>query len=153
MRPLLTASLLLFSAFAWAQAEFEPFDSEVDRLRYQALTEEMRCPKCQNQNLADSNSPIAQDLRREIHRMVSDGRSDREIVDFMVARYGEFVLYRPRWDANTQWLWLVPGALLFAGGAVVLTLSRRRRTAVAASLSEDDQRRLQQLLQDEDRNP
>lgn len=135
---------------AWADIDAQSFGNEVDRVRYQALIEEMRCPKCQNQNLADSNSPIAMDLRREVHRMVADGRSDKEIVDFMVARYGEFVLYRPRWDQNTRWLWLLPAGILLVGGVVVLMLVQRKRATVSpAPLAEVDAERLQQLLQEE----
>lgn len=145
---------LFYLAPAWAEIDAQSFDNQVDQQRYQSLIEEMRCPKCQNQNLADSNSPIAHDLRREVHRMVADGRSDKEIVDFMVGRYGEFVLYRPRWDQNTRWLWLAPGLLLVVGGVVIWRLVRRRRgSATPAPLAEVDQARLQQLLRSEDAEP
>ena len=76
------------------------FKGEVERERFRSLTEELRCPKCQNQNIADSNAPIATDLRREIYRMLDDGRSDKEIVDFLVMRYGDFVMYKPPLDSR-----------------------------------------------------
>ena len=81
------------------------FKDEVERERFRSLTEELRCPKCQNQNIADSNAPIATDLRREIYRMLDDGRSDKEIVDFLVMRYGDFVMYKPPLDSRTWLLW------------------------------------------------
>src|SRR5690625_1667978 len=84
------------------------FDNEVDRKRYVSFIEEMRCPKCQNQNLSGSDSPIAADLRRELYFLIQDGRSDMEIVDFMVERYGEYILYRPRLSSATVLLWFGP---------------------------------------------
>ena len=88
------------------------FKDEVERERFRSLTEELRCPKCQNQNIADSNAPIATDLRREIYRMLDDGRSDKEIVDFLVMRYGDFVMYKPPLDSRTWLLWYGPFGLL-----------------------------------------
>ncbi len=77
-------------------------------VRYQKFIEELRCPKCQNQNLAGSNSPISEDLRREIYRLIDDGKSDTEIVQFMLDRYGDFILYRPRLTSETAILWAAP---------------------------------------------
>ena len=88
--------LCLFSSLSMAVVETYDFDNEVDRNRYHQFVDELRCPKCQNQNLAGSNAPIAKDLRRELHRLLQDGQTDTQIVDFMVDRYGDFVLYRPR---------------------------------------------------------
>lgn len=115
------------------------------------LTEELRCPKCQNQNIADSNAPIANDLRREIHRMLDEGQSDEQIVDFLVTRYGDFVMYRPPLTAKTLLLWFGPAALLLLALLVVLNIVRRRRQAasaptVTAELSDAERQRLSQLL-------
>ena len=88
--------------------------------RYQVLSAELRCPKCQNQNIADSNAPIAQDLRKRLYQQLEEGASDDEILDYMVARYGEFVRYRPRFSGATAILWLAPVLLLLAGAVVVL---------------------------------
>ncbi len=107
------------------------FDSDLQRHRYQDFIEELRCPKCQNQNLAGSNSPISADLRRELHRLLLEGKSDQEIVDYMVSRYGEFVLYRPPLNQHTLVLWLMPVALLALGALVVIVLVRRKSSAVA----------------------
>ncbi len=125
------------------------FEDEVTRQRYLSFIEEMRCPKCQNQNLAGSDSPIAADLRRELYLLLEDGKSDKEIVDFMVARYGDYVLYRPPMKSSTVLLWALPATLLLLGGVVVgLTLRNRARQKMAAAvLSTDEQGRLQGLLE------
>lgn len=115
--------LMLCSGYAHAAIESYEFQNEEQRDRYQQLTEELRCPKCQNQNLADSDSQIAADLRRELHQQLLDGKSDEAIVDFMRDRYGDFVLYKPRIQGNTLLLWLGPVALLLV---VALLLWRSR---------------------------
>jgi cytochrome c-type biogenesis protein CcmH len=140
--------VLLAAVPAGAVIETYEFSSPELEQRFQALSRELRCPKCQNNDIADSNAPISQDLRRQLHEQLEAGASDEEILDFMVARYGEFVRYRPRFAGVTTLLWLAPGFLLLLGVvAVVATLrSRRRLPGQAASLSEDEQRRLQELL-------
>jgi len=112
------------------------------------LSAELRCPKCQNQNIADSNAPIAQDLRKLLHQQLEAGAGDEEILDYMVARYGEFVRYRPSFDGATAVLWLAPILLLLLGIIVVaLTLrGRRGNSAGAAALDADDEQRLRELL-------
>ena len=98
--------------------------------RYRQLIEEYRCPKCQNQNLAGSDSPISADLRREIRRMLEEGDSDEQISDYLVARYGDFVLYRPRLTQGTYLLWWGPGLLLLIGLSVAaIVISRQRAKA------------------------
>lgn len=92
-----------------------PFDNDVDRERFQQFTEEMRCPKCQSQNLAGSDAPISQDLKRELHRLIAAGKTDDEVVDFMVASYGDYVLYKPRVEGTNLVLWLSPFILLLVG--------------------------------------
>jgi cytochrome c-type biogenesis protein CcmH len=118
--------------------------------RYQQLSEELRCPKCQNQNIADSNAPIAQDLRKLLHQQLEQGASDGEILDYMVARYGEFVRYRPRFGGANLALWLAP-VLLLCAAIVVLILTLRSRSKAAASgtafLSAEEQARLRSLLE------
>ncbi|MCV6587881.1 MAG: cytochrome c-type biogenesis protein CcmH [Marinobacterium sp.] len=118
---------LLLTVQVQAAIDTYEFRDEASRERFRQLTEELRCPKCQNQNLADSNSPIAKDLRTEVHRMLGENQSDDEIVDFMVARYGEFVLYKPRKNASTWILWYGPFVLLGVGVAVLLFIARRKR--------------------------
>lgn len=95
--------------------------------RYQKLTVELRCLVCQNQNLADSDAPLAQDLRREIYNMMQAGRTDDEIKQFLIDRYGDFVLYMPPVKGNTLVLWLMPAVLLLGGALVVLIAVRKRK--------------------------
>lgn len=141
--------LLLLSFSSFAAIEVHEFDNDVDRQRYQTFIDEMRCPKCQNQNLAGTNSPIAEDLRRELELMIKDGKSDKEIVDFMVERYGEFILYRPRLSPATLLLWGAPVFLLVFGVIMLLLIVRKRRrldVAVDAGLSSAERERLASLL-------
>jgi len=127
------------------------FDDEVTRQRYLSFIEEMRCPKCQNQNLAGSDSPIAADLRRELFRLLEDGKSDKEIVDFMVARYGDYVLYRPQVKRDTWLLWGLPAGLLLFGLLMVAVAVRHRGGSSSSDDGVDDakgedERRLKKLL-------
>ncbi|MBV7483591.1 cytochrome c-type biogenesis protein [Bordetella sp. BOR01] len=133
---------------AWSAIDTYEFDNEAQRARYRHLAEVLRCPKCQNQNIADSNSPIANDLRGEIHRMLGEGQTNEQIIGFMVARYGDFVLYKPPLDARTMLLWLGPAALLLAGAAVLASIVMRGRRARLATgvLSDAERLRLAELL-------
>lgn len=129
------------------------FDSESQRERYQHFIEDMRCPKCQNQNLAGSDAPIAQDLRHELQRLLREGKSDREITDYMVSRYGEFILYEPPFDKKTAVLWLAPIAFVLVGSGVLINVARRRTAAKSAQeLTVEEQIKLQQILHDQARD-
>ncbi len=128
------------------------FDDDEQLERYKQLIYELRCLVCQNQNLADSNAELAADLRREVHRMILEGKSSEDVIDFMVARYGDFVLYRPPLKAKTVLLWGGP-FVLGIGGVVLLLLQlrRRRRTQTASMpLSDDERARLDTLLEKDD---
>ena len=125
---ILLSLLLAVASFARAAIESYDFQDEAQRARYQQLTEELRCPKCQNQNLADSDSQIAADLRRELHAQLIAGKSDEAILDFMRERYGDFVLYKPRVERKTWLLWFGPVVLL----VLVVGLVLLRRPAGAA---------------------
>lgn len=142
-----------FASVSWADIDTYEFASETQRQRYYSFIEEMRCPKCENQSLAGSNSPIAMDLRRELYLMIDDGRSDKEIIDFMVERYGEYILYRPRIMPVTFLLWFGPGLLLIIGIIIlIVTVRSRRRLAVQTppqALSAAEQARLTELLRSE----
>lgn len=144
---------LALTDVARAAIDTYEFKDEAERERFRVLTEELRCPKCQNQNIADSNAPIATDLRREIFRMLEEGKGDDEIVDYLVARYGDFVRYKPPVNGRTLLLWYGPAGLLVGGllvlGVIVL---RRRRVENApgdALLSSDERARLDALLNQE----
>lgn len=119
--------LLVWAIPSYAVIETYEFENAEQEARYQHFTEVLRCPKCQNQNLAGSDSPIAADLRRELAKQIRGGKADDEIVDFMVARFGDFVLYDPPFKANTWLLWLAPAGLLMAGLVAVMLLLRRRQ--------------------------
>lgn len=121
--------------------------------RLQGLSEELRCLVCQNQTIADSNAELAQDLRREIRSMIKDGKSDQQILDFMVTRYGDFVLYRPPVKGTTLLLWGGPLLLLVLGLFTLVRYLKRRAVRVAeqeATLSVDDARRADALLKELD---
>jgi len=108
------------------------FDDPSMEQRYNDLTLELRCLVCQNQNLADSDAPLAQDLRKEIYDMMMAGQDDGQIKTFMVERYGDFVLYRPAMSGNTLLLWLTPGILLGIGAIAVFFTVRNRNRRLAA---------------------
>lgn len=147
------AILLIIALPVLAAVDIYEFSSEDNRHQYQQLTEELRCPKCQNQNLAGSDSPIAADLRRELHRLVEEGRSDADIRAFMVARYGDFVLYRPPVQENTLLLWWGPPAVLGLGVLILLVLVWRRHRVMqndgTTALSPEEQAKINALLAQE----
>ena len=148
MRLMVWSFLLLLAGGVNAGIEARDFASPEQRERYLHFTAELRCPKCQNQNLADSNAPIAADLREQLYRLLREGQSDQQIIDFMVSRYGEYVLYNPRIEPRTWLLWGGP-ALMFVGGLLAvgaLVRRARQRTAVVAELSDEESTRLKRLL-------
>jgi len=130
MRTLLAILALAFTSAAFAQsgAAGPASPDPAVELRMKALAEELRCLVCQNQTIADSNASLAIDLRNQIRGQITAGRSDGEIRDYMVQRYGDFVLYKPPFQVNTAALWVAPVALLVTGVFVFLIVVRRRRT-------------------------
>ncbi|EWC42044.1 cytochrome c-type biogenesis protein [Stutzerimonas stutzeri] len=156
MKRLIHAALLGLVLAGTAQAAIDTYEfrDEAERERYRTLTEELRCPKCQNQNIADSNAPIAMDLRQEIFRMLEEGQSNDQIVDYLVARYGDFVRYKPPMNAKTMLLWYGPAGLLVVGfGVLAIILVRRRRFEQACAshtLSDTERERLAKLLDKKD---
>jgi len=133
-------------AYASPVETFE-FEDEVTKVRFQELSKELRCPKCQNQNLADSNSTVASALRLELYNLLVEGRSDSEIIDLMVGRYGEFVLYRPRVSSVTYILWFGPALLILIGVIVVIVILRKQPANKAnLALNTEQQTKLKQLL-------
>ena len=144
---LIVAGLLLVSLFAVAEQQSLVFDNDTLRERYQELTEKLRCPKCQNQSVAGSNSPIAGDMRNKTYELLHLGYSDDQIVNYMIDRYTEFVIYQPRFNWGTAWLWLGPVLALVFGAALVTWLARRSGAGKSDELSDDERKRLQTLLE------
>jgi cytochrome c-type biogenesis protein CcmH len=139
--------LILFLAFfvsASVLAQQAPvqepmvFENQEQEDRFNQLTQELRCLVCQNQNLADSDATLAHDLRREVHEMLLTGQSNEQIKQFMVERYGDFVLYRPPVQTNTYLLWLAP-LILFLIGALILRVNIKKRTALMSTDNTDNQ--------------
>lgn len=143
---LIVAALLLVSVFAVAEQESLIFDNNTLRERYLELTEELRCPKCQNQNIAGSNSPIAEDMRNKTYELLHLGYSDKQIVNYMIDRYTEFVIYQPRFNWGTAWLWVGPILALLLGAILVTWLARRSGAGARDELSDVERKRLQTLL-------
>jgi cytochrome c-type biogenesis protein CcmH len=131
--------LLLLAANCWAQ------DPALER-RAMALERELRCLVCQNQTLAESNAPLAMDLRNQIREQLAAGKSEREITDYLVARYGDFVLYRPPLKGTTLFLWAGPFLFLLGGFYLLVRVVRRRRVA-APELSDAERSRAAKLLE------
>jgi cytochrome c-type biogenesis protein CcmH len=153
MRPLLAAGLLSISLAALGQsAEVAKPDAAVER-RLKALAEELRCLVCQNQTIADSNAPLAVDLRNQLRGQIAAGRSDTDIRDYMVQRYGDFVLYRPPLRATTFLLWVGPFALVAVGAGIFLVVVRRRRPLAASELSNAQRGELTALLDGQEPTP
>ncbi|MBU5384889.1 cytochrome c-type biogenesis protein CcmH [Citrobacter cronae] len=145
---LLTA-LLSFQALA--AIDTYPFKNEAQEQQFRQLTAQLRCPKCQNNSIADSNSMIAADMRKKVWQLMAEGQSNQQITDYMVARYGNFVTYEPPVTLATLILWLLPACFVLGGALVIFRLSRRPRAARETELSPHEQARLQALLDENKR--
>ena len=131
MRKVAIALLVLLAAPAAAVDTEAPLESAEQQGLYRKLLEEVRCMVCQNQNLADSDAPLARDMRRELRRMVEGGASEGDVKQFLLDRYGDFALYRPRLAPNTVLLWVGPGLIVaLALGAIGMTVRRRMRMPI-----------------------
>jgi cytochrome c-type biogenesis protein CcmH len=126
-----TIAITLLTVRAWAVDPTELPDPRL-QARYLALTHELRCMQCQNESLADSPVDLAADLRREVRDLLLQGKSDDQVRAWMVARYGDFILFRPRFAPRTAWLWLAPGVALLLGAAVCWRIVRGRAALVDA---------------------
>ena len=133
-------ALLLSMMGMFASAQQIEYRDAAEEAHFRALTEELRCVMCQNQSLADSNAPIAHDLRLEVLRLMRDGKSDAQIKEYLVERYTEFVLYKPEVKPMTWLLWFGPGLLIVAGAVLIVVIVRRQgRNAPATPPSNDSQ--------------
>jgi len=138
-------ALVLCSFAAGAAIDTRQFNSVAQEQQYRELTEQLRCPKCQNNSIADSNAIIAADMRTKVYQLMQQGQSKGQIIDYMVARYGNFVTYEPPLNPLTLLLWLGPLLVVLVGGLVVI-LPTVRRGGRAEPLSSDERLRLEQLL-------
>lgn len=145
----LLSFLLFFSVFAQAEmVDTYQFKNAEDRIRSVELAKSLRCPQCQNQNLVESNSPIAYDLRIEVYKMVDEGKSNQQIVDLMTSRFGNFVLYKPPFQWTTAALWSLPAILLLLAFGLMLRYAKKRSKQVQANsgLDKSQQDALERLL-------
>jgi cytochrome c-type biogenesis protein CcmH len=152
---LFAVSVMLGCSAAYAVQPDEIMSDPAKELRARDLSRELRCMVCQNQSIDDSEAPLARDLRLLVRERIAAGDSDAEVLDFLVARYGEFVLLKPRVEPHTLLLWLLP-PLALAGGGVALWINGRRRSKSAAAgdgstvkLTADEEARLQRLIAEE----
>ncbi|WP_166260955.1 cytochrome c-type biogenesis protein [Marinobacter salicampi] len=151
-RFILLLCLLLPLAGIAADGDLYPFESQDEQDRFRTLTKELRCPKCQNQNIADSDAPIAKDMREEVYRMVKEGSSNDEVVDSLVSRFGEFVRYKPEFDGRTLMLWATPVIVVLMGLGIVISIvvRSRRNTETDSALSPEQRQRADRILKDSD---
>lgn len=138
--------LFCLSSVTYAAIDTYEFATEEHQVRYKQFIDELRCPKCQNQNLSGSNSPIAMDLRKQLYVMIEQGKSDDEIVTYMLDRYGDFILYKPRFTSKTLMLWGAPILFLAAGLWILISLLGRRKKNLHHALSADEQAQLIHIL-------
>lgn len=143
----LVLCLFLLSQSVHAEIEVYQFANPEIELRYQSLTEELRCLVCQNQNIADSHAELAQDLRRKVYEKLNSGESNEQIIAYMTERYGDFVLYRPPFNTRTLILWLAPVLTLLIGGIGFWSLLKRRENSTEKKLSDTELADLNKLLQ------
>ena len=147
---------IMLSVSEWAAIDTYSFKSVEQEQQYRELTEQLRCPKCQNNSIADSNAIIASDMRQKVYELMEKGYTNKQITEYMVARYGNFVTYEPPLTAATLILWAGPALFVLLGAIVVITRARRRRpnepeVSSSETLSEAEKQRLNQLLNDSDR--
>lgn len=144
---------LFLSASAWATIDAYQFQNKDQEVQFRALIEELRCPKCQNQNIADSNAELAKDIKDRCYKLIKEGKSNSEISAYMVERYGDFITYRPPVKASTALLWFGPFVAIFLVAVFLIVGYRKRNSGKAEArapkiLSAEDQKRLEALLSD-----
>ncbi|MDY4388938.1 cytochrome c-type biogenesis protein [Pectobacterium aroidearum] len=145
MRVLSFLGALLLSFSVLASSEVLRFDNDTQEQQFRELTMQLRCPKCQNNSIADSNSMIASDMRQKVYELMQQGQTKEQVVDYMVDRYGYFVTYEPPITPFTILLWLLPALFLAAGGWMIIRRAHRIKS-VKEPMSEQDKKRLQTLL-------
>ncbi|QKJ87998.1 Cytochrome c heme lyase subunit CcmL [Paramixta manurensis] len=139
---------MLFSVSVYAAIDTFQFDSAQQEQQYRHLTESLRCPKCQNNSIADSNSMIAADMRQKVWQLMKQGQSNQQITQYMVARYGNFVTYEPPLMLSTLILWAGPALFVLLGALTLVLRSRRSGIAADQPLDDEERQRLDALLND-----
>ncbi|HXC59658.1 MAG TPA: cytochrome c-type biogenesis protein [Steroidobacteraceae bacterium] len=130
------AVLALLALPVWAIDKKPPLPDPVQQQRYEALVHELRCLKCQGETVADTQAMFGEDIRRQVREMVQAGKSDADVRQYLVDRYGEIILLRPRWSAGNAWLWVAPIIFLLGGAWVAWRILRQRRDLLATDTSE-----------------
>jgi cytochrome c-type biogenesis protein CcmH len=152
MKLFLTGIIFLIASNVFAAIEVHTFDSVKEEQRYKKLINELRCLVCQNQNLADSNADLAVDLRNQTYTMIKRGASDDEIIDFMVSRYGDFVLYRPPFKLTTALLWIGPFIILGIGVVFLLRFVNSQRVTTMPEVSDEELQHVRNLLDEKEKD-
>lgn len=150
MKFFLLIFFLILNQICFAAVEIKQFDNLQQEQDYKKLISELRCLVCQNQNIADSNAALAQDLRRQVYEMIQQGKSEQDVKDYMLARYGDFVLYNPPLQAKTVLLWAGPIILLIIGLSLLYFYARRRNKEPEVVLSDNQKKKLDQLIENGD---
>ncbi len=148
MKIVITFLLLFLAGSSYAEDQRFPFSNPEQVEQFRKLTEELRCLVCQNQSLADSDAELANDLRKKVYDLMDKGKTNDEIIEELVARYGEFVLYRPRLNAQTYLLWFAPIILVLIGIVAIVLMMRRRSDSV--DVKEVDLQNVRKLLEEEE---
>lgn len=151
MRVVAVVFLMQMGAMAHGAIDPHRFADPQEEQRFQALIAELRCLVCQNQSIADSNADLAKDLRNLVLEKMREGKSDQEIIDFLVARYSDFVLYRPPVKSTTVMLWFAPALLIAIGATAAFFAIRRRGQQVDKPLTAEEQAKVDQLLADKEK--
>lgn len=149
MKWILMSTILFISSVTLAMVDGHkyPFADPYEADRFRQLAEELRCPKCQNQNIADSDAPIATDMRDLVYEMMNEGQSNHDIVDFLIARYGDFVTYTPPFRLSTFLLWFGPFLLFVFGIVLLIAIRRNQSTPRQATLSVEERQKLNVILE------
>ena len=138
--------MLFVSGAAWATIDAYEFKTYEDEQQFRAAVAELRCPKCQNQNIADSNAGLAKDIKDRVYKLINEGKSNAEITDYMVERYGDFITYRPPVKPTTWFLWFGPFVLTLLAIAVLLWRKLSAKPAAPAAVNADQHKKVEDLL-------
>lgn len=138
--------LLLTGGIAFATIDAYEFKTPEDEQRFRVLVEELRCPKCQNQSIADSNAGLAKDIKDRVHRLINEGKNNQQITDYMVERYGDFITYRPPVRPVTWFLWFGPFVLALLAALIIFMIKLRQKSSPIVQITPEQEAKVQELL-------